>query len=129
LTAQCLSACGPCAVLCDTCRDADDRYWAQAEAKLVDDARLCLESRGYVVTPKGRIGTLGAQHFETYWAYQMMQDRTGYKEHIYRRLGDMIGMELVASGALPVVEAPGPINLDGIVFSTKLKIIKPEGAA
>jgi hypothetical protein len=129
LSAQCLSVCGPCPVLCDTCRDSHDRYWLEAEAKMVNDARLCLESRGYVVVPNERVETLGAQHFETYWAYQMMQDRAGYKEHIYRRLGDMIGMELVASGALPVVESPGPINLDGIVFSTKLKIIQPEGAA
>jgi hypothetical protein len=113
-------------VLCDTCRDSHDRYWREAEAKMVNDARLCLESRGYVVVPNERVETLGAQRFETYWTYQSLKDQASYIASINRHLGLMIGGELMASGVLPITKRPGPDNVDGYVFSTKLTIIKPE---
>lgn len=60
--AQCLSVAGPpprCGhkptaehPICALCQQADERYWREAEEKIVRDAKNALESRGYHVTPQ-----------------------------------------------------------------------------
>lgn len=58
---RCLSVCGPpphCGYvpsperpICALCQESHDRYYREAEDKLVRDARQTLESRGWTLVP------------------------------------------------------------------------------
>jgi hypothetical protein len=50
--AQCLSACGPCAILCDYCANVDERYCQELMKTEIPKAIRLLEAYGYAVSKK-----------------------------------------------------------------------------
>lgn len=53
MSARCLSSCGPCKELCARCIESYEKYYREAEASIVRNAKRALVSRGYTIIEPG----------------------------------------------------------------------------
>lgn len=55
---QCLSACGPCAVLCERCIESYERYVRETRERAISEAIRLLTAHGYTVTKQAAVAEL-----------------------------------------------------------------------
>jgi hypothetical protein len=95
--------------------------------EVAKDALEALREEGFLVIPKDRLRTVGAQQFTSALMLdEIRMDVPRFKEHITRSLGRMIGYELVSnkSNGVQLKEQRSVWPQDGTCFRIGVTIVK-----